>query len=62
MVMRAAGRTRATRVVARTWGRVTVPAWMSSAPPPRLTRSSTGMETQVKDRQVTVTRGIAQAR
>ena len=50
------------RVVARTWGRVTAPAWMSSAPPPRLTRSSTGMETQVKDRQVTVTKGIAQAR
>ena len=62
MVVRAPGRTRAMRVVVRTWGRVTIPACMSIAPPPRLTRSSTGIDTQVKDRQAMVTRGIAQAR
>ena len=62
MVRRAPGSTRAMRVVARTSGRVTSPALMSSAPPPRLTRSRTGTETHVKDRQVMVTNGIAQAR
>ena len=62
MVTSAPGRTRAMRVAARTCAGVTVPAWMSRAPPLRSTSRTIGVDTHVKDRQLTVMSGIAQSR